>query len=211
MIPLASPHRAFARFSPWSSFAFLLAGGLTAAHVVVSRLGESVHWTSWLLATILFVTAGVAIAIGLVGLYPRLAHAEGPVLRVGLAATLAGGFAGVVSMVVLRVGFVGSVATGASIPAVFGPIFIGSIVIFASGTGLGLVVFGTVAREAGGEFATLGWLLSGTGAVVFILVAIELVRLGLDFGIPAFLQSALVSVLVALLIACGAVLGLSSE
>lgn len=207
MKSVATLEHAFARLTPWSPFAFLLAGGLIGAHVVVSRVGEGVHWTAWLLATILLVTAGVAIAFGLVGIYPRLAHVAGPVVRVGLVATFAGGLAGVVSMVVLRVGFVGSVATGAWIPAGFGPVFLGSIVIFASGIGLGLIVFGTVAREDGGELATLGWLLSGAGVVVFSLFASELVRSGFEFGIPAIVQSALVSCLVALLLACGAVLG----
>lgn len=173
---------------PWQTFethrgsAFLLAGSSLIASVVVP-VGISVltDW-AWASGLLLVGFAVMALAIGLLGLYPQTSEpapgaASGGAIFAGIAGTAALSLFATTGVVL-----VGELGLGTSLPRPTG-VFVAVALAMAGGSSLGLLSFGFAVRRTTTS-RTVGHLLAGGGLLLLLPVAVESLGLVSDVTTP---------------------------
>lgn len=168
-----------------SGSAFVLAGVLILASLVVPIGFEALTDRSWATGLVLVGLAVVTVTVGLFGLYPRV-NDRAPWLA--LAGAGAAAVAGVAALVLIALAAIALVAGIARLPV---PEPMGAFAALglsmAGGLSLGLLLFGGASWRTAIPSRAVGGLLIAGGAALLAPVAVEL--LGPAFGVatPAWL------------------------
>lgn len=166
--------------------AFTLGGlFLVASLIVPVGLAGITDW-SWVAGIELVGLAVLSVAIGLVGLYPRIREAE-PTLAFG--GIVSGVVAAGAAIVMLSMGGYALVAGGALGMELGTPkaLFMAVSLLMASGYGLGFVLIGTALSRTNQTAGYTSPLLVIGGLSLLVPVAAELFRNGFGFEAPEWL------------------------
>lgn len=180
------------RVVPWralenrTSSAFTLAGLSLAASVVVPVALAAVTDWHWVSGLGLVGLGAVAVATGLLGLYPRVGARAPRLAGAGAVCAVVAGVAGVALVSMALVALVAGAALGAPLPKPTG-LFAVVALSMAGGFALGFVLFGAASWRTGTPSHTAGRLLVAGGAVLLVPVAGELLRAGTGAGPPPWI------------------------
>lgn len=158
---------------PWDDLerrvapAFTLAGVLLVLSAVVPAGLDAVTDRAWAAGVVLASAAVVAVALGLLGTYPRAVHGAPGLARTG---AIAGALAGLAALAVIGVVAAllgGNVAIGPNLP-VLEPAFAALALGMAGGYGIGFVAVGIACRRTDGALRNAAPLLVLGGASLLV-------------------------------------------
>ena len=160
---------------PWNPLerrvaaAFQLAGVLLLASAVVPVGLEAVSDRAWVAGIVLASGAVVAVALGLLGTYPRAVDGAPRLARTGALAGVLAGLAALATIGVLVALLGGTVPIGPNLP-VLEPAFAALALAMAGGTGIALVAVGIASRRADGALRDAAPLLVLGGGALLVPV-----------------------------------------
>lgn len=173
-------HRTLESLERRRASAFVLAGVLILASLIVPIGLEALTDWSWAWGIVLIGLAVVTVSVGLLGLYPQVKDRTPRLALAGAgAATLAGAAAlGLIALVGIAVGSEFAVGLTVSEPtSVFALLGLST----AGGFSLGLLLFGVATWQTAAPSRTVGGLLIAGGVALLAPVVVEL--LGPAFGV----------------------------
>jgi hypothetical protein len=178
-----------AGFLSWDSFenqlpsAFTLGGILLVASVFVPvGLAVVTEW-SWASGLVLVGLGVVAMAVGLLGMYPQVRDQAPWISRIGILCATVAGVAAVGLIVLVGTAVTATVTLGTALPKPMG-VFQVLALSMASGLSLGFVLFGVARVRTDGSSDTPGRLLIGGGVLPLVPVVGELLRIVIGLGPP---------------------------
>lgn len=168
--------------------AFMLAGTLLVASIVVPVALKTVTDWAWVSGIVLVGLGVVAVAAGLFGLYPRTQDHTPRVATVGV---LSGVIAGAAALGLIAMGgfaLIGEGAFGMDLGKPMG-VFMVVTLSMAGGFSLGFLSFGIAGWRTEAISRTTSELLLLGGAVLLVPVASEILRrgIGIEIGIPPWI------------------------
>lgn len=168
---------------PRTALAFEFAGALLIASILVPiGLGTVTDW-SWVSGLVLVGLAVMAVAAGLLGLYPQVHNRARWLTLTGAVCAVIAGAAGF-SLIVM--GSTALLAEGALGVEISNPKGLFKLIAFsmAGGFSLGFLSFGAVSWRANVPSRVVGKLLVVGGAVLFVPVVSEFLRFAFGIGLP---------------------------
>lgn len=165
-----------------SASAFLGAGVLILASLVVPVGLNSVTDWSWVSGLVLIALAVVSVAVGLFGLYPRVNDRTPRLALAGVGAASVAGVAALGLIVLAGIAVGNKTDLGLTVGNPM-RVFVLVGLLMAGGFSLGLLLFGVAIWQTEGAARTVGGLLIFGGGALLAPVAVEL--LGLPFGVNA--------------------------
>ena len=169
-----------------SGSAFMLTGVLILASLIVPIGLEALTDWSWASGLVLIGLAVVTVSVGLLGLYPRVNDRTPRLALAGVGATTVAGVAalGLIALVGVAVG-----GEFVAMPSIAEPMSVFTLLglSMASGSSLGLLLFGIATWQTEVPSRTVGGLLMAGGLSLLFPVVVELLCLTFGVNTPPWL------------------------
>jgi hypothetical protein len=179
-------NQALALLEQRSASAFLVTGVLILASLVVPVGLEPFTKWSWVSGIVLIALAVVSVAVGLIGLYPRVNDQTPKLALAGVGAAMVAGVAAL-GLVVLTGVAVGNEVDFGMIVATPMRVFMLVGLLMAGGFSLSLLLFGAAIWHSESSSRTVGGLLIVGGGALLAPVAVELLGLLFKVNVPPWL------------------------